>query len=118
MQNKTLKILILSAVFYSFLFQIHGFAADDLSSLKVYPNPVRCYAGESAITFENLTNQTRIQIYTIRGRMLFEKEIESGSLFRWDVKNQYGHNVASGIYVYLVTNRAGGKQSGKLVVQR
>ena len=35
----------------------------------------------------------------------------------WDAKNNYGNNVASGIYIYIVDSN-GKKTKGKLAIER
>jgi hypothetical protein len=40
----------------------------------------------------------------------------SASLMTWDLKNEDGNRVASGLYYYLITSPNYGKVTGELVV--
>jgi len=94
-------------------------AGSDLSQLVVFPNPVRVYAGDTQATFNNISDQFRIRIYTVHGTLVREiYQMSTNQQFAWDLKNDSGNNVSSGVYVYLVTNDAGQKRTGKLVIIR
>lgn len=94
------------------------FAASDLSGLNVFPNPVRVYKGNSTVTFDNLTASVKIVILDTNGRMVREVTLEnSGFQYIWNLKNDEGDNVASGVYTYLVST-AGATRRGKIAVIR
>lgn len=94
-------------------------AAANLDTLNVYPNPVRRYQGANQVTFDNLTPQVRIRIYNAAGTLVREvQQTLGGNSYQWDLKNASGRDVASGVYVYLLTNDAGEKKSGKIAVIR
>ena len=97
--------------------------APDLSQLKVYPNPFRPNDGksntgtwDSGIIFSGLTDNTTIRIFTISGELVMEKEISGTLSWKWSAKNSAGERIARGVYIYLVTNKAGEKKIGKIAV--
>jgi len=81
----------------------------NLERVAVVPNPYRANeawdrAGTHEIHFINLPQQARIKVYTLSGDLIVElKHSDSVRDFeRWNLKNQDGHDVASGIYMYRV----------------
>jgi len=80
------------------------YQAPDLSQVKVYPNPWRKdkHASHPSITFANLPIGTTVKLFTVSGHKV--KAIgETGGQVSWDLTNDSGDKVASGIYVYLIT---------------
>ncbi|MFH1367827.1 MAG: T9SS type A sorting domain-containing protein [Elusimicrobiota bacterium] len=100
------------------LFALFGAPAADLSGLKIYPNPFKPSKGHTYIKFDNLTLNTKLQIFTLAGDIIFEKEdIDIGD-FSWQAVNQSGKEVASGVYICLITNDLGEKKISKIAVIR
>jgi hypothetical protein len=88
----------------------------DLAGVRVYPNPWRSdrHATRS-ITFDMLTVNTTIKIFTVSGNHV--KTLPSSSTSTtWDLTNESGDRVASGIYIYLMTTESGEKETGKVVI--
>ncbi|MFH1859704.1 MAG: cohesin domain-containing protein, partial [bacterium] len=73
----------------------------------VYPNPCNVSQGQTTIFFSNLPPKSKISIYSIAGELV--KTIEDNN--SW---NPGG--VASGIYIYVITNDTGLIQTGKIGV--
>ena len=95
-------------------------AQADVSLAHVYPNPCNVKNNCNAITFTRLTSRTVIYIYTLSGELV--KRIDkSGNMdidsIGWDLKNDNGSAVASGLYIYLI-NGEGSSKKGKLVLIR
>lgn len=87
-------------------------------SPRAYPNPWRSDRGYPAqITFDQLTGNTTIKIFTLSGHFVKGLPLASSST-TWDLTNESGNEVASGIYLYLATNNLGQKVTGKLAVIR
>ena len=88
-------------------------------SPHVYPNPWRSdkHAG-NPITFAQLSGNTTIKIFTVSGHLIKTLGAQGSGLgtLTWDLTNDSGSTVASGIYIYLVTNDQGQKARGKLAV--
>ncbi len=104
------------------LAQSIGFVGS-LDSVLVYPNPwvpndsdMSNGTIDGQITFSGITNSSVIRIYTISGQLV--REVSPGiSLWKWDGKNSYGKDVASGVYIYLITDGQS-KKTGKLTIIR
>jgi len=85
-------------------------------AVQVYPNPWRVdkHSGIN-ITFSGLTTGTTIKLFTISGHKVKEVTTD-GPSWSWDRTNDSGDPVASGIYIYLITDRQGDKVKGKVAV--
>jgi hypothetical protein len=96
----------------------------DLSQVKVYPNPWRKdkHATQN-VTFANLPIGSTVKLFTVSGHQV-KSFTESGGKAIWDLTNDSGDKVASGIYVYLITvgdtgyGGNGQKLKGKVAVIR
>jgi len=100
------------------LFALFGAPADDYSNVSVYPNPFKPSKGHTYIKFDNLTVDTKMQILTLAGALVWEREdIDAGEV-TWEVINQSGREVASGVYICLIINDFGEKKIVKVVVVR
>ena len=89
----------------------------NLEHALVYPNPYAADSCGSEITFDRLSIDSTIQIFTIAGELVCEIRVES-SPQKWDAKNSVGERVASGIYIYLIKDPSGNNKVGKLAVIR
>ncbi|MBN1560721.1 S8 family serine peptidase [candidate division KSB1 bacterium] len=78
-------------------------AAGEKERVKVYPNPLVMDDAE-AITFANLQQGDQVQILTSRGQLVktLRKNDGDGDL-EWDLTNERGDVVASGIYLYRIS---------------
>ncbi len=83
---------------------------NNLIKVFVYPNPCRIYKGQTSITFANLTAQATIRIFNIAGEevAIFEESDGDGK-YIWQ-----NPRLASGIYIYLITNDKNQKAIGKI----
>lgn len=80
-------------------------AQEDLSNLRVFPNPVRpTYSGQ--VNIDGLSQNANVKITDIEGNLVFERTARGGSV-RWDTTAFGKHAVASGVYLILVTNDEG-----------
>jgi hypothetical protein len=95
-----------------------GGATDELD-IKVYPNPFILSEG-SQITFSiNEPSGGEVRIYTISGKLVKELAIESGeSGVDWDVLNEDGNSITTGLYLYTIIDGDGGKKTGKITITR
>ena len=78
------------------------------------PNPFKPGAG--AFEFRYLTDQAVIRIYNVAGELARTIQNPAGSTASWDGTNDAKEPVASGAYVYVITNASGEKTTGKIVV--
>ncbi|MFH1563404.1 MAG: carboxypeptidase regulatory-like domain-containing protein [Nitrospirota bacterium] len=90
----------------------------NLDILKVYPNPFKPIRGDSEIVFDGLPPNTTIRIYDISASLIKEIENISTGSYKWDVRDAYGKNVASGIYIYIISNDEDMKKIGKIAIIR
>jgi len=109
------------------LFSVVDFASD-LDAVRVFPNP---YIGNDGVAengedsdplrnmvkFENLTSSSVIRIYTISGELVDRFEVSSASQ-DWHLKNMNDARIASGIYIYLITDDKGNSKRGRITVVR
>ncbi|MFH1860923.1 MAG: T9SS type A sorting domain-containing protein, partial [bacterium] len=93
-----------------------GFEAN-LNQVIVYPNPNLSDKHGYNIYFDRLTENSTIKIFNIAGELVHEITVQS-SPQRWDTCNSDGERVASGIYIYLITDPADNKKTGKLAIIR
>ncbi|MEW6095549.1 MAG: thermonuclease family protein [bacterium] len=90
---------------------------ETIDILKVYPNPFKPIRGDSEIIFDGLPQNTNIRIYDISGSLIKEIENITTGSYNWDVKDACGQDVASGIYIYIVSYDDK-KKIGKIAVIR
>ncbi|MCG2711200.1 MAG: SBBP repeat-containing protein [Candidatus Omnitrophica bacterium] len=99
-------------------FALFATLASTLDNINVYPNPFKpndnnsdtgiAYAFgnlNSGILFDNLPASVDIKIYTVTGQLVakFGSTASSGKI-QWDVKNDSGKDVASGIYIAVISS--------------
>ena len=86
-------------------------SSNDVSAVSVYPNPyygtheVESSRADKYVSFNHLPMEATIDIYSLGG--VFVRSIDkndAGQFLQWDLKNQYGYPVASGMYVARVTS--------------
>lgn len=98
----------------------------------VYPNPFVPNDGNddnginyipgiqnSGIIFDNLPYWTTIRIYTVRGSLVTERVLNNNQSrrYQWDVLNDNGYDVASGVYLFVISSPSG-TRTGKFVIIR
>ena len=86
-------------------------SSNDVSEVSVYPNPyygtheIESSRADKYVSFNHLPPEATIDIYSLGG--VFVRSIDkndTGQFLQWDLKNQYGYPVASGMYVARVTS--------------
>jgi hypothetical protein len=91
--------------------------SSDLSASRVYPNPWRAARGDTQMTFDQMPLNSTVKIFTVSARSVKTLSAPSGSV-TWDLTNDSGERVASGIYLYLATDAEGHKSRGTFTVIR
>jgi len=88
-----------------------GFAPSfNLNSVIVYPNPYKPHLGHTSITFAGLTGKADIRIFNIAGEEVAKfEETDADGIYRWQ-----NPKLASGVYIYLITNNQKQKAIGKI----
>jgi hypothetical protein len=88
----------------------------NLDQVRVFPNPWRSDRHSThSITFGNLTVNTEIKIFMTSGHHVKTLPTASSSV-TWDLKDEGGDKVASGIYLYVLQAEDGSKKTGKVVI--
>lgn len=82
-----------------------------------YPNPFRLSQGQTTMTIGNLAPNQTLKLFTLKGELVRSISTNSGSEVTWDLKNESGESVQSGVYFGLVDGQSSDK-SFKVVVQR
>jgi len=88
-------------------------------NVRVYPNPWRSdkHAARPVINFAGLTTGMTVTLFTVSGHDV--KELHSnGSTATWDLSNDVGDKVASGIYLYSISGGTEGSLKGKVAIIR
>lgn len=94
-------------------------ASDDLSAAHAYPVPFIPSQGHTEIVFTRLTAKVTIKIWSLSGELVktIIKDDAGDDRVRWTpVVNDAGQSVASGVYVWTMTDSSGHKAIGKLMV--
>ena len=80
-------------------------ASNDLSSVYVYPNPVRPEF-EGTVKISDLTDKATVKITDIEGNLVFETTSQGGTI-EWDTTAFGKYKVSSGVYVIFVSAQDG-----------
>jgi len=115
------KNILLFAFSIIFCTEYGLYAADIIAA----PNPWVPEGGKPAtgtlaggINFKNLPASGMLYIYTISGNLVLKQQLSNAAgTFNWNGKNGDGSDVASGVYLWVVTSAAA-TRTGKLVVVR
>jgi hypothetical protein len=89
-----------------------------VNAARVSPDPWRSDRHSGVpITFDQLTPGSTVKIFTVSARWVCTLSAPAGFV-NWDLKNDDGKMVASGIYLYLITDNQGNKTTGKFAIIR
>ncbi len=81
-----------------------------------FPDPFSAALGHTTITFVDLPASCTIEIYTLTGTLVRTlTETDGDAEHIWDVKNDAGEDVVSGVYNYVIKSSSG-ELSGKLTI--
>ncbi|MDI6735639.1 MAG: FG-GAP-like repeat-containing protein [bacterium] len=104
-----------------------GLHTSSLANFKVYPNPFKDNDGDVSNGELNVLNRdyivfeggvSKVEIYTIAGELVRQSPDVTTGVWTWDLKNDYGRLVGSGIYIYVVKDSTGASLVGKVGVIR
>jgi hypothetical protein len=112
----TVKLISSAGVLLAQATQSITLVESNLSAVKIFPNPWRSdrHAGKS-ITFDGVTFGTTIKLFTVSAREIKELHTD-GPTIAWDLTNDSGDKVGSGIYIYQIIDSQGDKVRGKVAV--
>jgi PKD repeat protein len=87
-------------------------------SVRVYPNPWRRDHHEGKnITFDQVPAGSTLRLFSVSGRLVRTLNNSGGGVVTWNLTNDGGDAVASGLYVYLIKTKDGSTR-GKLAIIR
>jgi hypothetical protein len=98
--------------------------ASDLDEAHVYPSPYKPGSGgdfdSEYLVFKQLTADAEIKVFNIAGELCasIEKTDSSVDYYEWDATNDAGEDLASGVYIFYITNEAGETAKGKFAIIR
>ena len=78
----------------------------NFGNVLVYPNPVIYSQYKGNVRIKGLAQKTNIRITDAAGNLI-HSAVANGGYFEWNLNNQRGVRVASGIYYVLMTNEDG-----------
>lgn len=78
----------------------------NFGQIVVYPNPVVYSNFKGKVTIKGLAEKTNIRITDSAGNVI-HSAVARGGYYEWDLNNQKGTRVASGMYFVLMTNEDG-----------
>ncbi len=118
-QNINNKCIMLPLRNFSILRIGESLVADDLSNVKIYPNPFKPLDGDfstgdynTGIKFINLTPKVKIKIYNIAGEFICTLNEENGDgIFVWNGMNENNDKLSSGIYIIYMQNKQNKKDN-------
>jgi hypothetical protein len=96
----------------------------DLNAVYIYPNPYKPGSGgvfdAPYLTFKNLTSRATIRIFNIALEHIatIEKDSVVSNEYQWEPKNDAGRVIASGLYIYYITDTSGHTTKGKFTIIR
>jgi hypothetical protein len=84
--------------------------------VKTYPNPL-ITSRNSKMTFQVNEPGGEVKIYTLSGKLVRKLVIGAGeSEVDWDILNNDGNSITSGLYVYNITDGVGAMETGKIAI--
>jgi len=93
-----------------------GPAASIVENVRVYPNPWRGNQhGGKPITFDQMNGNSTVKIFTEDAHWVKTLQAPNGSVM-WDLTNDSGKKVASGLYLYSAADGSGSATQGKFSI--
>ena len=87
----------------------NSLAQDQVNEINVFPNPYYGFSSEEInkynrfVTFNHLPEKANIRIFNLAGVLVSSFEKDDNSQFAyWDLSNNYGLPVASGLYIVYI----------------
>jgi len=92
---------------------------DTVVNILVYPNPwISAENIQTQMTFTHLPTGSSMKIYSTSSGRLIKTFYELPETLHWDLTDEAGENIASGIYFYMITDRKNNASHGKICVIR
>ena len=108
--------LIVPVVFIAVL--LNAGCSETFTTNPVFPDPYVTGTGTAEIVFTDLAASCTIEITTLDGQLVRTiTESDGDGQAIWDIKNEAGEDVASGIYLYLIKSLSQ-EAKGRLIVSK
>jgi ligand-binding sensor domain-containing protein len=90
----------------------------EMESLKVFPNPYVYDRSMGNITIEGLSDETRIHILSVDGKLMQRLDVRGGRT-TWNALDQFGNRLSTGVYTVIAVNPDGSQKGvGKVAIVR
>jgi hypothetical protein len=111
------------------VFQANVDPRTGLDEVFAVPNPLQRQGSwdiatdEATIRFRNVSDSAKVQVFTLAGDLVrvldnvITEGAERGNI-QWDTRNAEGNRVASGVYIYRVTDATGAEFVSKVTIIR
>ncbi len=123
-------------MYISFKLQQGGGLTEDeeralFNTVNVYPNPLYGFnvatsytnspSDEPFVTFSNLPDEITVRVYSLSGQLLRtltqdDKSSPTSPFIRWDLLNESGLRVASGLYLAIISSPKYGEKVLKFTI--
>ena len=91
--------------------------AATVNTASIWPNPLRpSQSGQSFMTIGPLPVGAEVQVFTIRGELVYKTVADGSGTAQWPAINRSGNKVASGVYLVLL--KGGGTKILKAAIER
>ncbi|UCD64714.1 MAG: hypothetical protein JSW34_04570 [Candidatus Zixiibacteriota bacterium] len=97
---------------FSMVSSATGRPASDVNEVLAFPNPFVIQSEADRLTF-NYDAPGTLRIFSAAGELILEGPVDD-----WDGKNSRGNEVASGVYIFVVTDSDGKVGKGKILLVR
>jgi len=84
-----------------------------IEDVVAYPNPFVIRSESDRLRF-NFAQKSTVRLFTVAGELVAQFPVNTP----WDGRNQKGQQVASGVYVYILTDKDGNVGRGKVLLVR
>lgn len=90
-----------------------GTPTDDIEQVLAFPNPYLAGASDDRLRF-NFNRAGTVRIFSVAGDLVATVEVNEG----WSGTNDSGNEVASGVYLFVITDEEGNVGRGKILLVR
>lgn len=97
----------------SYLRSTIGRPTAEIETVVAFPNPFVIRSDSDRLNF-NFSKSGTVRLFTVAGELVAEYSVNTP----WDGRNQKGQQVASGVYVYILTDKDGNVGRGKVLLVR
>ncbi|MBX3007723.1 MAG: T9SS type A sorting domain-containing protein [Melioribacteraceae bacterium] len=78
---------------------------ESFGEINVYPNPFMINGSNSIITIDGLIRDSEIKVLDVTGKLIRSLLTPGGRVATWDVKDNDGNYVNTGIYIFVIHDK-------------